>query len=61
MNLIASILFAVVVAGYGLYILITPYEKFKAKAPKAPAEKNLKVLGIILILLGIISLVPSFL
>lgn len=55
MKLIVDIIFGVCMLGIGLYFLISPYEKLKAKMPKLKSEKMIKTCGILLVILGIAS------
>lgn len=55
MKLIVDIIFGVCMLGIGLYFLISPYEKLKAKMPKLKSEKMVKTCGILLVILGIAS------
>lgn len=55
MKLIVDIIFGVCMLGIGLYFLISPYEKLKAKMPKLKSKKMVKTCGILLVILGIAS------
>lgn len=57
MKLVVDVIFGVCLFGLGLYYLITPYEKLKAKYPKMKSEKMIKTCGVLLVVLGILSLV----
>ncbi len=60
-KLIFDILFGVCILGLGLYVLITPYEKLKAKNPKMKSEKVIKTCGILLVISGAMIAVASIL
>lgn len=45
--------YGILVAIVGLMIVVTPYDKFKEKVPKAPSPAVVKVLGVVVLLMGI--------
>lgn len=60
-KLIVDIIFSVCLFGIGLYCLITPYEKMKAKNPKMKSEKVVKICGGLAVAVGAVSLVAGIL
>ena len=55
LNIITDRIWGIGLAVVGLVMLFGPYEKIKEIAPKAPSQKVVKVVGVILAVGGILT------
>lgn len=60
-KLVVDIIFGVCLLGVGLYYLLTPFEKLKEKYPKMKSEKMVKGCGVLVVVIGIITIIVGIL
>ncbi len=58
MKFIVDLVFSILIGGYGLIFLITPYEKLQEKFPKLKLKtpKMAKIVGAILVVVAVLML-----
>lgn len=52
-----NLIFGIIVLVVGLAALVTPYDKYKERVRKAPPKAVLKVLGVMMIVVGVLCAV----
>lgn len=56
-KLLTSSAFGILIIGIGLTYLLVPYDTLKKKMPRLKSPKVIKTIGVILVLLGVMTII----